>query len=83
MDAGSALVVVVPRLVHGLLRKTDQLLLDPDALRNSIIAVPAELHGRSAAMVFGGGVVTALPELRLDALLAHFPMAILHVIDSA
>jgi (1->4)-alpha-D-glucan 1-alpha-D-glucosylmutase len=83
MDAGSALVVVVPRLAHGLLRKTDQLLLDPDALRNSIIAVPAELHGRSAAMVFGGGVVTALPELRLDALLAHFPMAILHVIDSA
>jgi malto-oligosyltrehalose synthase len=83
IDPASAVVAVVPRLVHGVLRDGDQLRLDPDALRHTTISLPPELQSRSARNVLGGGAVPAQPELHLDALLAHFPVAVLHMIESA
>ena len=82
-DAASAVVVVVPRLVHGLLRRGDRLHLDPDALRHNVIALPADLHRRSSRNVLSGGSEAARAELKLDALLAHFPVAVLHMIETA
>jgi malto-oligosyltrehalose synthase len=83
VDASSALVVVVPRLVHALLRSGDRLQLDPDALRHIVIALPTELHNAAWRNVLAGGNQAAKPELKPDALLAHFPIAVLHKIESA
>jgi (1->4)-alpha-D-glucan 1-alpha-D-glucosylmutase len=83
IHAGAALVVVVPRLVHGLISEADALHLDPGRLRHNAIPLPPELHGRSAVRVLSGGSMTLQPELPLDTLLSQFPVAVLHVIDSA
>ncbi len=80
VDTSSAMIVVAPRLVHGLLG--DGLQLDPDALRQNTLLLPPDLHSRLARSVFGGAVTTQ-PELRIDTLLAHFPVAVLHMIESA
>jgi (1->4)-alpha-D-glucan 1-alpha-D-glucosylmutase len=82
VNTSSAMVVVAPRLVHSLLRPGDGLRFDPDALRHTTLALPPELHSRSARNVFGGAV-RMQAELRLDALLAHFPVAVLHLVESA
>ncbi len=82
IDTASALVVVAPRLVQGLLRPGERLQLDPDVLRHNTLALPPELHRRSARNVFGEAVMMQ-PELRLDTLFAHFPVAVLHMVESA
>ncbi len=81
-DETSAVVVVVPGLVHGVLRDDRSLRLQPAALRQTSIALPAELHGRELRTVFGRDIVVAGPELPLDRLMSDFPLAVLHTGDS-
>jgi (1->4)-alpha-D-glucan 1-alpha-D-glucosylmutase len=72
----SALVVVVPRLVHRLLH--DGIMLDPRHLEDNALLLPEQLHGRGVTSVLTGGrAMTAGLELPLLPLLADFPMAVL------
>jgi (1->4)-alpha-D-glucan 1-alpha-D-glucosylmutase len=79
VDASSALIVVAPRLVHGLLQPGDRLLLDSVALRHNSITLPPELQSRPSRHILIGGTEAARPELKLDLLLAQFPIAVLHM----
>jgi (1->4)-alpha-D-glucan 1-alpha-D-glucosylmutase len=76
----SALIVVVPRLVHRLLQDDSRITLNPSHLRDNILLLPEQLHGRPINSVLGGGgvkIMTAVPDLPLLTLLADFPLAVL------
>jgi (1->4)-alpha-D-glucan 1-alpha-D-glucosylmutase len=80
----SVLVVVVPRLTHGLLLPENRLALDPHHLRDSTLSLPEQLHGTQfQPLLCGNGSMAALPELPLRSLLGDFPMAVLTAVDSA
>jgi (1->4)-alpha-D-glucan 1-alpha-D-glucosylmutase len=78
----SVVIVVVPRLTHGLLRSGGSLLLEPQQLRGSALSLPEQLHGIQLRSLFSNGM-TAPPQLSVHALLGDFPLAVLYSIDSA
>ncbi len=79
---GSAVIVVVPRLVHGM--QANDLRLDPTALAGSHVSLPAQLQNRSMAHLFNGGdTIQTAASLQLDKLLEAFPCAVLHAIGTA
>jgi (1->4)-alpha-D-glucan 1-alpha-D-glucosylmutase len=75
----SALIVVVPRLVHGLLQDDSRITLNPSHLQDNTLLLPEQLHGRPINAVLGSAIktTTAGPELQLLPLLADFPLAVL------
>ena len=80
---GSAVVVVVPRLVHGMLQ-TNDLRLNQTAPQGSRLSLPAQLQNRSMVSLFNGSdTIQTTSELELDKLLAAFPCAVLHSIEIA
>jgi malto-oligosyltrehalose synthase len=84
IDDEAAIVVVVPRLVSGLLEGGGQLHISRTVLHDSMIEFPPPLRGRMMRTLFDGSdVVMTRDELRLDVLLADFPVAVLHGIESA
>ena len=82
VDRTSAVVVVVPRLSHDLLRDGSAIQMQLAALQRTSIALPVELHARDLRAVFGGDAVEAGPELRLDKVMSRFPLAVLHTLHS-
>ena len=79
----SALIVVVPRLVHRLLQPGDCLALDPHCLGGSALLLPKQLHGRMLhPVVAGGETITAGPDFSLLALLTHCPAMVLTTFES-
>jgi len=84
INAGGALVVVVPRHVDALLQSRTHLNLDPAELHDSCIVLPPDLCGRPIESIFDANdIVVAQTEMRLDVLLSDFPLAILRAVDSA
>ena len=80
----SVLIVVVPRLTHGLLLAQDRLALDPHHLRDNAVSLPEQLHTRAfQSLLFGNLDVAAGPELSVESLLSDFPLAVLSATDSA
>jgi (1->4)-alpha-D-glucan 1-alpha-D-glucosylmutase len=74
----SAVVVVVPRLVHGLLQDDSRITLNPSHLRDNTLLLPEQLHGRSIkSLLSDAKVATVGPDLPLLPLLADFPSAVL------
>jgi (1->4)-alpha-D-glucan 1-alpha-D-glucosylmutase len=80
---GSELIVVVPRLVHGLLQDGDSIGLDPRRLGDNTQLFPARLHGRPLHSLLTPGDTVARPGVPIQALLTDFPMAVLYVIESS
>jgi (1->4)-alpha-D-glucan 1-alpha-D-glucosylmutase len=78
---GSVMIVVVPRLVHGLLRMADRIVFDPDQLRDSAISLPEQLRGVQFRSLLSNASATSV--IQLQSLLADFPITILHAVDSA
>jgi (1->4)-alpha-D-glucan 1-alpha-D-glucosylmutase len=79
----SALLVVVPRLVHRLLQPGDCLALDPHCLKDSALLLPEQLHGRLFRPVLADGEpITAGPDFPLLPLLTHCPTAVLTAFES-
>jgi (1->4)-alpha-D-glucan 1-alpha-D-glucosylmutase len=81
---GSALIVTVPRLVHGLLADADRIAIDPRYLRDSCLVLPRQFVGRRFCTLSATeDSLTGESELPLDRLLTDFPMSVLYAIDSA
>ena len=79
----SVLIVVVPRLTHGLLLPQDRVALDPHHLRDSAVSLPEQLHARAfQPLLCGNCDVPAEPELAVGSLLGDFPLAVLSAVDS-
>jgi (1->4)-alpha-D-glucan 1-alpha-D-glucosylmutase len=79
----SALLVVVPRLVHSLLQDGDRLALRPQCLRDSTLRLSKQLHGRMFhPALTDGEVFTAGSDVPLSILLAHHPVAVLTTVES-
>jgi (1->4)-alpha-D-glucan 1-alpha-D-glucosylmutase len=74
----TTVIVIVPRLPHGLLQSRDSIVLDADRLRNSTLALPEHLDGAVFRSLFSPA--HAGPLLLS---LAHVPFAVLYAIDSA
>jgi (1->4)-alpha-D-glucan 1-alpha-D-glucosylmutase len=82
--AGSVLIVAVPRLAHRLLAADGSIMLDPQHLRGSALALPEQLHGRQfRSLLSDAGAMAARPELPLESLLGDFPVAVYQAVDSA
>jgi (1->4)-alpha-D-glucan 1-alpha-D-glucosylmutase len=79
----SAAIVVVPRLARALLSDGDRILLDRRHLSDCTVTIPQEVEGRSFRSLWTGGPVAVGAELQVQSLLADFPMAILHTVESA
>jgi (1->4)-alpha-D-glucan 1-alpha-D-glucosylmutase len=80
----SALLVVVPRLVHRLLQDGDRLTLSPHCLRDSTLQLSKQLHDRVFHPALADGeAFTAGLDLPLSLLLAHCPVAVLKTVESA
>ena len=83
LHESSVIVIAVPRLVDGLTRR-QQPRLDEAMLRQSSVMFPPTLVDRPMNDLLGGGdTIRIAPELGLDRLLATFPCAVLHAIESA
>lgn len=67
---GSAIIVVVPRLSHGLIGTQDQLVLNQHHLRDSTLSLPERLEGLQFRSILSSA--NAKPVLQL---LADFPAA--------
>lgn len=81
---GSALVVVAPRLVRGLLQSDGQLQFQAASLQDSVIMMPSQLLGVPMQPLPGTTAPVKIGvEMRLDALLSELPVALLHAVDSA
>jgi malto-oligosyltrehalose synthase len=81
---GSALIVTVPRLVHGLMANEGQLSIDSQYLRDTTLSLPPQLVGRRFTALWARGhSMAAEAELPLDRALTYFPMSVLHAIESA
>jgi (1->4)-alpha-D-glucan 1-alpha-D-glucosylmutase len=71
----SVMIVIVPRLAHGLLQGQDRIGLDPHHLRDSAVLLPEQLHGAHFRSLFSkGGATSKLP---LQSLLTDFPITVL------
>ena len=79
----SVALVAVPRLAHRLLRGGGHIALDPRRLAGSSISVPDHMRGMKLRSLLGGDPMTASAELPVPALLADFPVAVAHSMDSA
>ena len=75
---GSTVVVIVPRLPHGLLRSRDSIVLAADHLQNSTLDLPEHLDGVAFRSLLSPA--HAGPPLLS---LADVPVAVLYAIDSA
>jgi len=80
----SAVIVVAPRLVQGLLAGDDQIALDPRALRGSHLVIPPHLSERRLKpLLTDDHPMMTARQLPLATLLTDFPMSVLYAIDSA
>jgi (1->4)-alpha-D-glucan 1-alpha-D-glucosylmutase len=80
----SALIVVVPRLVHGLLQDDSRITLNLNHLRDNTLLLPEQLHGRPIkSLLSDAKAATAGPDLPLLPLLADFPLAVLDLVESS
>ena len=75
----SALIVVVPRLAHGLLLGGDRICLDQQRTDGSTLSFPEQLHQRGFASLFQPGKsITLHAGFPVQSLLAEFPICVLH-----
>ena len=80
----SILMVVVPRLVYRLLQAGDGIAFAPDALRDGILSIPAQIRGRRFQSLFTDQDATIIgAQITLELLLSEFPLAVLHSVASA
>jgi malto-oligosyltrehalose synthase len=80
----SAVIVVAPRLVQGLLAGDDRIALDPRHLRGSHLVMPPHLTDRRLKpLLTDDHPITTARELPVATLLTDFPMSVLYTIDSA
>jgi malto-oligosyltrehalose synthase len=78
-----AVIVVVPRLAHDLLRCGDQIGLEPAGLADSAVILPERIAGRKLRCVLTGDEMPrADPQVPLPDLLSQFPLAVLHAVES-
>ncbi|MFL5288462.1 MAG: malto-oligosyltrehalose synthase, partial [Rhodopila sp.] len=76
--ADDAVIVLAPRLAKNLLKSEAGIMLDPDRLQDSAVALPAPLAGRSFTNILAPGSSQALgSEQALAPLLSSFPIAVL------
>jgi (1->4)-alpha-D-glucan 1-alpha-D-glucosylmutase len=79
---GSALIVVVPRLMHALLPDAGRIELDAYHLRGNTLSLPDLVLNREfRALLSRDRIVMTGTELHLDFLLRDFPMAVLYRSD--
>ncbi len=81
-NRGSALIVVVPRLVHDALRSDGSIEFETAELRDNFVTIPPQMRGRDATSVLEGKAVSLVDDLSLETLLGNFPLAVLHSVES-
>jgi (1->4)-alpha-D-glucan 1-alpha-D-glucosylmutase len=74
---GSAVIVVIPRLVHRLLPGGDRITLDSNHLTSSILSLPEQLHGITFRSLLSDHRTTAETTLPMVSLIGRFPIAVL------
>jgi malto-oligosyltrehalose synthase len=81
---GSAVIVIVPRLVFPLLSSGDRIVFDKSRLGDSTVSIPEQLLGRQFHSLLNPiETITAQANVPVQSLLADLPIAVLYKIESA